>query len=951
MQKKILALCTVLLAMAMLVCGAYAAEGKTVYVSHSAAAGGDGTTADTAFNTLSGAVAALNGEGGTLVFCGNLNAWTNFTIPEQASDLTLTSINGARLSLTGTINLAKNTNDNTVTFDLPIDAGANGIIFGGFNSVHFTANAAGTGTLAFYGGIDAPEAENGYTTNIQDIFLPENKNHVTDLPYSITVDGGNFGVFMGGNRRSDTRDYNRYIGAIAAPLTVTINGGTFTSPVTYTADAALKLDPAFCLSGQSFLSDDATLTVNGGTFDTPIYVHGYIGQTGTRASVASAAVHAEQKYYVADGDVSVTINGGTFNGCEISIAQTAATYNRLHRGDFSLIIADSAVLADGMVVDATQVKAYSDKTATASLTTNKDVTVKRFDIVNGESKTYDEPLRIACIGDSITQGTGAGVYETKAYPAQLYTQAVAAKKDVIISNYGCGATKVLNYGGLWYNDGLAYTLSMEETDADYIIVGLGTNDSGSVPTAVGQKDHFYNAYTDLILGYEALPDTDKVFGTSAIFRNAADLGALVVRALQEKVLTEQKTAGKKVQYVDLYALTLDKALTGEDKTDNELLASDLLHPHASGYTYYADKIYNAVFNGVYEVADFEMTDIWVAPEKPAPAEGEEETATAQEDTTVYGHKNNPGTKEAPTSNIAVAFAKAAPNATIHIIGTYEYTKLSKYVAFNTPLGVEKLTITGDGDGAVLSMNTKLLSLNSDVTLDNITVRYSGADALYIAGNYNNITFTETAKTLGKVNAIFTAGYWVFADDITNASLYNSVESVSTDKDCTVTLNGGTFRYFNGGNLHWPGNKGSIYGTYSGNMTINIGEKVVISNFDTLNGINGMNYLTGTITANINSWPEGASIRDYAQIGTDSEHIKTYDERNNTGTVTINKGADVTGRVIITGDFDTDGDIDLADTLALLKKILMEGDSFDKELFYGQTPNLVNVLRALKKLVA
>ena len=29
-------------------------------------------------------------------------------------------------------------------------------------------------------------------------------------------------------------------------------------------------------------------------------------------------------------------------------------------------------------------------------------------MVNGAAQTYDEPLRIACIGDSITLGTGAG---------------------------------------------------------------------------------------------------------------------------------------------------------------------------------------------------------------------------------------------------------------------------------------------------------------------------------------------------------------------------------------------------------------------------------------------------------------------------------------------------------------------------------------------------------------
>lgn len=924
-MKKLL---TLLLLAAVLVLGVFAAEGKTVYVSHTAAAGGDGSAA-APYNNLLVSLTALDGEGGTVVLVGDVTVSATFTVPEQTGDLTFKAVNGAKLIVNSTLRLAQNTNDNTVIFDLPYTADDDGVIFGGFNSVHFTENFVGDAPVDFYGGVPCDQSESSYSTD-EATNLVNNPKYITELPYSITVDGGDFRVFTGGNRRLQTNDYNRYIGAIAAPLTVTINAGTFTPTVSFTADSALKLDTVFSLSGESFLSDDATLTINGGTFNTPIYVHGYIGRTSTRSSASAVVVKSDVKYYAADGDVTVTINGGIFNGCEIGIEQNAATYNRIHRGDFTLTIADAAVLADGMVVDATQVKAYEGETATATLVTNHNVTVKRFDVVNGETQSYEEPIRIACIGDSITQGTSSGDFEISSYPAQLYEQAVAAGKDVIISNYGCGATKVMNYGGLWYNYGLAYVLSMEETDADYFVIGLGTNDAGSVRTSQGQMDQFYEMYTDFVLGYEALPSTKTVFGTSAIFRNGTDLGAMVVRDLQAQVLKEQKAAGKKVQYIDLYALTLDKALTGTDKTNNEFLHTDLLHPHATGYTHYADKIFHALFNGVYEVENFEMTDVWV-------------DATAD--------KNNPGTKEQPTSNLAVALSKAAPEATVHIIGTYTYDKLSDYVAFDTPLHTKHLTIKGEGDDAVLSMNSKMLNINSDLTFDNITVRYSGSTALYITANYNNVTFTETAKTLGTSRAIFSAGYWSFKDDpVASSTLYTSPESISSDKDCTITLDGGSFLYFIGGNLHWGGNKGSVYGTYSGDMTINIGENVVITDY-VLNGINGMNYLTGTITANINSWPAGAVIRDYSKITNDSLLAKTYNESLNTGTITVNKGEGVTNEVILTGDFDGDNDIDLADTLYLLKQMVSGMEDFDTMRFYDRDKiELIHVLRALKKCV-
>ena len=54
--------------------------------------------------------------------------------------------------------------------------------------------------------------------------------------------------------------------------------------------------------------------------------------------------------------------------------------------------------------------------------------------------------------------------------------------------------------------------------------------------------------------------------------------------------------------------------------------------------------------------------------------------------------------------------------------------------------------------------------------------------------------------------------------------------------------------------------------YSGNMVLNISENAFISNdADSENALCGMNYLTGTITANIGSWGEGIAIREYGEI--------------------------------------------------------------------------------------
>lgn len=927
MNKKISLLLLVSLLVVVFAFCATAAD-TTVYVR--AGAAGDGTTAETPCGSLQTAVTALDGKGGTVQILGTLTQSADITIPEQSGDLTFT---GGTLVLQGAdILLAKNENDNTVTFDMALTASGNAAILGGFNSVHFTENFVVVGDLAFFGGAETPEGSDSGTAQSA-LFMIENRKAITELPYTITVDGGKFATFVGGNRRST---YTSILGSIAAPLDIVINGGTFGGGVSFTADSAIKNEQAFSLSGMSILASDASLTINGGTFDLPIYAQGYIGETCTRTSGSSPVVMSDAKYYAVDGDIEITLCGGTFNGCEINAFQNAASYTQLLRGNYTLTVSGDATLADGIVLDATQVKGYagSESKATLVYPAGANVTVKRFDIVNGAAQTYDEPIRFACIGDSITQGTGntsnghGGTYaETMSYPAQLLTQMTAAGKDVILGNYGCGGTRVLNYGNLWYNDMLAYVLSTREADPDYVIIGLGTNDAHSTTYCHGQVDHFYTGYTELIRDYGTLPSVKTVYGTNPLHRtdkNASGLGAVAnVAAMQKLALNTQNAADNgKYQFVDLYALTLADAL------DGKLLSGDQLHPNAAGYTIYADKIYNAVFNKVYAPAGFYLDDVYLSESgKPAGA----------------------GTAADPISLLPVALGRMAENATLHIVGEYNYANHDSANYTTTfPAGV-KLNIVGEGTGAKFTTNAKYLTFQNATTVSNITFGTSASGALYIECGYNDVTLADTFDT---DNGVFLAG-WVTVGENPASGWYNRVEGISTDKDCTITVNGGSYQIFLGGNYLFINYKAAIYGTYSGNMTLNIGKDAVIKD-NIRNGICGQNYLTGSITANIDSW-NGTTIRDFGWKG-NATASETYNEGNNTGSITVNKGEGVTAELIVAGDFDGDGDKDLADALMLLGYMLNGFDNTKWARFYGgntaatyPTVSLVNVVRALKAL--
>lgn len=72
---------------------------------------GTGQSADSPLGSLSAAVDALDGKGGSIVVCGKLSIRAKTTIPEQSSDLSIVAIDGGYISLSARLQFAKNAND------------------------------------------------------------------------------------------------------------------------------------------------------------------------------------------------------------------------------------------------------------------------------------------------------------------------------------------------------------------------------------------------------------------------------------------------------------------------------------------------------------------------------------------------------------------------------------------------------------------------------------------------------------------------------------------------------------------------------------------------------------------------------------------------------------------------------------------------------------------------
>lgn len=914
MNKKIfLTLC---LSFVFILSLAAFAAGETVYVKDGGT--GDGSSASAPVGTLSAAAEALDGKGGTITLVGDTTLSAKLTIPEQSGDLTITSENGAKLVLAAMLYFEKNANDNTVTLDMPLKVSGNTsrYIFGGFNSIVLSENfsvdksAGEKAGLNFLGGVNCLDAADVMAAT-------------TTLPYSITVNAGDFNLFGGGNFRTDPE---QVLGSIAAPVTVTINGGTFGASGTYDVMNPNKTYIGTNVSGMSILASDVTLSISGGTFNSPIFVQGRRGTVKSKASKISAEIGKDKDLYAVDGDVKINITGGTFNS-GIVAAYTEVGYNQLLRGDYTVNIAKGATFTDGVIIDATQVKAYAGSDKKATLVYDESYTnldIKRFDVVNGAVQEVTEPLRVTFIGDSITEGASASNRMTQSYSAIFLETARAAGKDVIVTNLGASSAGMLpSTFDRYYPTLLAYPIALYETDADYFVFALGTNDANSVGGSNGAQNEYYTRYKAFVKACGDAVTTEKVFVTSALIRtndNANDNRAsALVRPLQKQIATElAANEPDKYVFVDTYALLFDEAAAG-----TLLSTSDYLHPTTEGHAEMGQAMYDAIFGGVCTVENFEMSDVYVS---------------------ASGSRYGAGTPDDPTSSLAVAFSKAAKNATIHIVGEF-----SVPYPINTPIGLDMLTVTGEGSGAVLTLtyaDDVPFKINSSFKLDNITLKKE-KNAIVIAGNYNNVEITDSVSFDGNVD--FCAGSTVQGllteESVVANGYYDSVETVSSNNDCTVTINGGVYRNLMFGNRRYYG--ASPFGTYSGDMTVNIGAGVTVAS-NTYSGISGMNYLTGTIIANIASWGD-ITLATFARAGSLGSAVEFAPE-NNSGEVVVNIIGDANITVARAFDINMDGSVNIRDALAAIKSSLNGTTDAEKLCYFGYTIKLIDVLGILKLLV-
>jgi lysophospholipase L1-like esterase len=195
-------------------------------------------------------------------------------------------------------------------------------------------------------------------------------------------------------------------------------------------------------------------------------------------------------------------------------------------------------------------------------------------IFNDSSNSKDTPIRIACIGDSLTRGTE--------YTLFLWEQ---LGSGYILSDFGVGGTTASLDSEKPYMNESAFLLA-QSFQPNIVIVMLGTNDAGLNVSS----ESLIQDYTNLIETFMALQTKSKVFivlpppiVNSTALSNA-ELTGTIIPAIEATV--EQTGA----TLVDAYTPMLN----------HEGSYTDGVHPDADGARIIADAIYTGLKQAGYD---------------------------------------------------------------------------------------------------------------------------------------------------------------------------------------------------------------------------------------------------------------------------------------------------------------------------------------------------------------
>ena len=187
-----------------------------------------------------------------------------------------------------------------------------------------------------------------------------------------------------------------------------------------------------------------------------------------------------------------------------------------------------------------------------------------------------KPVKIACVGDSITFGKGIRRRKRNSYPSQL---AAMLGDKWAVRNFGVSGATLLKKGETPYWDKKALN-DAHKFNPDVVIIKLGTNDSK--PHNWTHKAEYVSDYIALIESFQELESNPTVWICYPVPAYSGRWG------ITDKVMTDDvmplidKVAKKaNVKIIDLYSALSNK----------KEMFPDTVHPNSTGAKLMAEKIY------------------------------------------------------------------------------------------------------------------------------------------------------------------------------------------------------------------------------------------------------------------------------------------------------------------------------------------------------------------------
>jgi len=204
-----------------------------------------------------------------------------------------------------------------------------------------------------------------------------------------------------------------------------------------------------------------------------------------------------------------------------------------------------------------------------------------------DESRYTAPIRLACVGDSITFGSGIKDRQTQSYPAQLGAL-LGPKWDV--RNFGLGGTTLLSKGNRPYIQQKQYRQALD-FKPDVVVIKLGTNDTKPI-----NWDKFGGEYT---ADYEALIASFAALETKPVIYLCRPMPCWLPgdKSIREKVIVEEVIPKVEAIAKAHGFVLIDLYTPFKNRAD---LVPDKIHPNAEGAGIIARTVYTALTGRVAE---------------------------------------------------------------------------------------------------------------------------------------------------------------------------------------------------------------------------------------------------------------------------------------------------------------------------------------------------------------